>query len=356
VRDSTRRLTIVLAVVLGVVLCLRVAAPLVVESFLDRAGDRLQEGYELALEDVDLVLSRGVFRLEGVRVDQLGKSASRPVFEVASLEVSLRVAALLRGEVLLEADVLRPRWNLVAAPPASGDALAQTGVPFAERLEEVSTFRIDRLGVRDGEVRFHDPHREPRVDVELTGIQLDLRNFGNVVDTDERRFSKGLLQARSAGGGRLRVALDANPLAPAPDFAVAARLEGMDLREVNDFFGAYGSFDVERGKLSVYTELDARDGRFQGYVRPVIEKLDVVDADEPDESALSLAWEGLVGAVAELFQNQPKERQAAQIPLRGPVERPQAGLFAAVVSLLYNAFVEALPARLEGAEVRSRND
>jgi hypothetical protein len=121
----------------------------------------------------------------------------------------------------------------------------------------------------------------------------------------------------------------------------------MDLREINDFLEAYGRFDVEDGVLSVFSEIGGRHGRFEGYVRPVIEGLDVADLEETDETPWSLAWETLVGAVAELFQNQPTERQASHIPIRGVLASPDVGLWEAVVSVLRNAFVEALPPRLE---------
>jgi hypothetical protein len=186
------------------------------------------------------------------------------------------------------------------------------------------------------------------VDVELTDLRLDLRNFGNLADAEERRFAKGLLRGRAPGGGRLTLALDADPLAREPDFAVAAKLEHMDLREVNDFLEAYGRFDVEAGRLSVYSEIDGRHGRFQGYVRPLVEQLDVLDpGEEEDESPWSFAWEGLVEAVAEIFQNQPTERQASQVPIQGSLDRPDVGLWGALVSVLRNAFVEAIPPRLE---------
>jgi len=344
-----------LGIVLGLAIALRVALPFALEMALERAGDRLKSGYSVVLVDIDLALWRGVFRFDGVRVDQATEGRTRPVFEVDDLEVSLRWAGLLKGEILLEVEVLRPRWTMVAAPPASDRALEQTGIPFVERLHEVAPFRIDRLEVREGELHFLDPHRRPEVDVELTSIELDLRNFGNLVDTDARRPAKGLLRARSPGGGRIALALDADPLARAPDFAVAARLEQMDLREVNDFFGAYGRFDVEQGKLSVFSEIDARSGRFQGYVRPVIEELDVVDAEEPDESPWSLAWEAFVGAVAELLQNQPTERQATQIPVQGAFASPNLGLWTAVVTTLRNAFVEALPPQFERGGRLSRD-
>jgi hypothetical protein len=199
-----------------------------------------------------------------------------------------------------------------------------------------------------------DPHRDPKVDVELRDVRAVGSNWGNVGETPEGRYAKAWLAARLPGEAELVGSLAADPRASPPDFSLALRAERIDLRSLREFLEAYVGADAERGSLSVYAEIDAKDRRFHGYVKPIVRELDVLGEEEPDESWLSLAWEGFVGSVAELLQNQPEDQQASRIPIEGSLDQPRGDVLRAVGSALWNAFVQALPSRLENPERLAR--
>ena len=94
------------------------------------------------------------------------------------------------------------------------------------------------------------------------------------------------------------------------------------------------------GVFSMYSELAAAEGRFEGYVRPILEDPKFVSADET-EGPFRKAWEGLVNLAAKILENKQEDQVATQIPLRGELTDPDVDLVTTIVNLLRNAFVAA---------------
>jgi hypothetical protein len=340
-----------LGVALAAVLAIRALLPFALTWYVNRTLDGI-EGYAGHVDDVDVALWRGAYRVEGVRLDRVADEEPEPLLRAHAIDLSLEWRALLDGALVGEVVLERPVYSVIAAPPAADQALEQSGlgVDWAERLDALFPFRLNRFEVRDGRLRYVDPHRSPKVDVELHDLRALGSNWGNVGEAPEGRYAKAWLAGRLPGDAEVVGSLAADPRASPPDFAAALRAERIDLRSLHEFLEAYLGADAESGTLSVFAEVDARDGRFRGYLKPLVRELDVLGDEEPGEGWLELAWEGFVGAIAEVLQNQPEEQQGARIPIEGSLEQPRGGVLPAVGSALWNAFVQALPSRLENPE------
>ena len=111
---------------------------------------------------------------------------------------------------------------------------------------------------------------------------------------------------------------------------------------MNEFFQAYAKLDVNTGTFGLFTEVAAKEGYFTGYVKPLLEDIDVLGREDREDNILRKAWESIAGTVSEVFENQSKETFATKIPLEGKIENPQANIFFAIVQILENAFISAL--------------
>jgi len=105
---------------------------------------------------------------------------------------------------------------------------------------------------------------------------------------------------------------------------------------------AYGNFDVNKGTFGLYTEMAAKDGKFKGYVKPIIKDLDVVGIEDENDNVFQNLWEFVVGGVAEIFTNQEKDQVASKITMEGNFNNPQTNTLDAIWELLRNAFIQAL--------------
>jgi hypothetical protein len=137
------------------------------------------------------------------------------------------------------------------------------------------------------------------------------------------------------------------PLADHPTFDLDAELTGLKLTTLNDFLRAYAALDAEGGTLSLYMEAAAADGRFNGYAKPLLRDVDILDLKHDSRNPVQLAWEALAGAVAEIFQNQPRDQTATRIPFSGRVDSPSADIWSTVGGILRNAFIRALRPGIE---------
>jgi hypothetical protein len=346
---SRRRiaLLLVVALVLGLV-GLRLYLPIYVRDYvngvLERNGD-----YTGRVADVDLALWRGAGTIHDLRILKRNGEVPVPFVEVPRAAGSLQWEALLRhGELVLEAEVDAPALHLVAAPTPAQQQYGEGG-RWQETIDELTPIRVNRFTVRDGRAHYHDFHSEPRVDVSLRDIDLVAENLTNIRDPEDPLPAHARLEATPMDAGRLVVTADLDPLAPAPRFDVDVELTGMDLRPWNDFLRAYAGIDAESGTIALFAELEAREGRFDGYLKPLVEDLDVLDleAEADEQNPLESAWEALVGATAEVFQNQPTDRLATRVPVSGSVESPETEFWPTLVNVLRNAFVEAFAPRLD---------
>jgi hypothetical protein len=349
------------AVVFVFLLAFRIALPSIARNHVSKVLDGTK-GYSGRLGGLDVNLWRGAYELTDIELYREGGTFERPFISIERSDVSVRWLDLLRGQVVAEVVLHQPRIEFVSA---SSGPEAQTGeeASWSERIGKLVPFRIDRFAMRDAEVRFTHEGIDPPVDLFVTEAFLEILNLTNQPNPDAE---KGLMAEAEAAGrpfgtGEFEARLRFDVLAPQPRFELDAVLRGIEMVELNDFLQAYGNVDAEGGKFEMFAEFAASDGRVEGYVKTLIQDLKVVRASEIEGplDAVQTFWEGFVALGAELLENQPHNRLAVRVPLRGELGETRTNLLSIVGSLLRNAFVVALrPAiddsiELENLEVAS---
>jgi len=318
----------------------RVAAPYVIERVVN---DKLRDldGYTGHIDDVDLNLWRGAYEVEGIVIEKTGGKVPVPFLAIERLDLGVSWSALLDGSVVATVALFRPQVNFVKGPTK---ATSQSGADadWQKTLTELVPLRIDRFVVVDGEVHYRDFHAKPRVDVMIDHLNVKVSNLTNSKELSTTRVAQLTARANVMRSGKLAVDGDIDPFTKKPTFKLKTRLDDLQLRQLNPFLKAYVNIDVNKGRVSVYSDLVSRNGAFKGYVKPLIEDLDVLDWKREDERPIEKMWEALVGGVAEIFQNQNKDRLATKIPLEGQFNKPDVNAWQAILELLRNAFIEAL--------------
>ena len=62
--------------------------------------------------------------------------------------------------------------------------------------------------------------------------------------------------------------------------------------------------DAQQGAFSMYAELAAADGRFEGYIKPILEDPEIFDTKEATSGPFQKAWEAIVGFAAKILEHQ----------------------------------------------------
>ena len=174
-------------------------------------------------------------------------------------------------------------------------------------------------------------------------------NLGNVKDEAVKLPSTLKATGTSLGGGLLDIDAKLNVLKKIPDIDLDLQFENVDVVALNDFIRAYAKVDAEKGIFSLYSELAIDNGEITGYVKPIIEDLQIIDWSKEEESFIKKAWETIVGGIVEIFKNQPEDQLATKVPLAGNVNNLEAGVWPTVWNIFKNAFIEALSKQVEGS-------
>lgn len=354
-----RRLRNVLLALLALLAAARVALPGLIRARVNEKLDSLPGGYRGQVGDVSLALHRGTVSLEEIELQDAKRDL---VVSVKELRLRVRLKELLKKRVVAGADLEKPviriavrramrRAKAVAAREKEerrkqaerGEAAPEEPPkPLPDMLAEATAFRVERVEVRDGELVVIESGLEARI----SDVQVMMEGLTNEKEGRNARLEAA---ARIMEKGKASLTVRADPLAKNPSFDLTAKVEDVDLPSINPLLRWQMGVDVERGTFEALSELDAKDGAFEGYVKPFVDDLKMLKAEELKNPAKAVK-EAVIGAVAAVLKNEKSRAVATRVPVKGKLEDPQVGVWSAVVSVLRNAFVEALRPSFDGAK------
>ena len=347
-RTGARRALWTLAVVAVVAIAARLAAPLVVERYVNRQLADMGE-YRGTVADIELSLLRGGYVLHDLTIVKVDAAPETPPFAtIPRTELALQWRALFRGGAVGEVIMRSPQLNLVQSE-ANQEKQLGTGVNWPQVVRDLFPFRLNLVEAHDGVVTFRAPGISTNDSLTMRAFDMQLRNLTNVQDVEEPAFAELDVRGQVMGNAPIALTGRIDPNEMTPTFDVDFSIEGARLVDVNPWLREFLKVDAETGVFSMYSELAAAEGRFEGYVRPILENPKFLDADEDEGGPFRKAWEGLVNVAAKILENRQEEQVATQVPLRGEIENPDVDILTAMVNLARNAFVAAFSHSLEGS-------
>jgi hypothetical protein len=338
---------IVIFTVLALLVIGRLVMPYAVKRYVNHKLQQLP-GYGGTIGDVDIHLYRGAYAINDVDIVKKTNNVPFPFVKAERVDFSIEWRELRNRALVGEVAMDQAQLNFVKGERPNED---QTRIDksWLEVVKDLFPFKINSFEIRNSQVRYADLGSTPRVDISVTNLFIVCSNITNSRNLTNELPTPFLVRGVTVGGGKLNLSGAANPFTKSPRFDVNAQLEDVDLTALNDFLEAYAKVDVKRGTMQFYTEMAAADGRFKGYVKPLLTDLDIVDVTDDAKRPLKLFWETLVAGVTKLFKNQPSDRFAGRIPIEGSIEDPKAGIVPTLASVLRNAFIQALSPRVEGS-------
>jgi hypothetical protein len=342
-----------LVFVLGLIVA-RLALPTLLRNAVNRRLDAIP-AYAGRVEEVGVSLWRGAYTMRGVRIEKRAGDTIHPFVSVDSLDFSLAWRELFRGRLVSEITARRPRLNFVQSPTPGASQL-----DFDRRWQDVINdlfpLEITHLEITEGELHFVAPGRTPPVDIFLRDLSVRVRGLRNRPDLGQDAYPATLLvDGRTPGNGTMSLAGELEPLAEKPRFHLRLKIDRLSLPSINQFLLAYANVDVSAGEFTGYLEMVARDGRYQGYVKPFFENLDFRSAGDAQKSVFGRLWEVVVSGVTKFLKNDETEQVALRVPFSGEFGTTSVGLWESVRTLVRNAFIEALSEGLDG-HPRPRGD
>lgn len=337
------RLVVIALIIASGLLALRLALPGLV---LDYVNQRLAmlEGYEGRIDDVDLLLLAGRYSITGIKLERTTGDIPVPFIRAERVVLQMRWRALLHGRLEGTIRLDGPELNIVDGP-TEGARQTGTETSWNELVDSLFPFVLNELTIRDGSFHFRNFSSTPEVDLQWSGIQLTVTNLRNRAISQNQRSAHFNGTALLEGQVPLSFYGSYEWLSTQPDFDFHLQMEAMPVSMLDDLLRAYLNVDAT-GELTLTMEVTARNGVLNGYVQPLLKDLNILDwqkdVAEHQDSPLKVAWQGLLDFVTTLFENQPASQFGSRIPIHGPLQDMQVGSFSAAISMLYNAFIEAL--------------
>lgn len=343
---TTAKLLIVVVIVLVLGGVVRAMLPWVVARYVNEQLEDMGD-YRGHVADVDLSVVRGAYVLRDLTIIKESGTAEEPFLMLPQTDLSVEWKALFRGELVGEIHMLRPVMNLVQGESTEETQLG-AGVSWPEQVRKLFPFHFDRIDVTGGTLTFRAPGIEAEESLTLRDLHIALTNLTNVDNLDEPAFASFDVNGLFAEDTPLAVIGHVDPNASQPTFDLDMSLEDARLVDVNPWLEEFLNVDAESGVFSMYAELAAAEGRFEGYIKPILENADIFSLDEPSDGPLQKAWEALVGLVAAVLTNPEEDQVATRLPFSGDLDDPEADVLTAMVNLLRNAFVAAFNHAVEG--------
>jgi hypothetical protein len=332
---------IILCSVVALLVVIRLILPYVVLHYANKTLAEMK-GYYGHVQDIDLAIIRGAYKLDSIYINKLDSVSNKqtPFFGAKEVDLSVEWKALFHGSIVGELVFEEPtlRFTKEKAEPAE---VKKDSAQFDNVLDDFMPLRVNRVEINHGRIQYIDEFSSPKVDISLTEANLVAHNLRNSYD------SAALLPARVTATahiyeGDMTFNMKLNPLAKDPTFDMNAEVKNTNLVLLNDFFQAYAKVDVNKGTFGLYTEIAAKEGKFTGYVKPLLKDLDVLGKEDRGDNVFRKLWEGLAGTIGEVFENQPRDQVATKIPFKGNLKNPDTNVWYAVGKVLQNAFVSAI--------------
>ena len=340
----------ILLIILGSVLLFlivgRLLLPGILLRFVNRELTKIP-GYTGHVEDIDVALIRGAYKIKQLKLDKTGGKIPVPFFAADLADLSIEWRALFHGRVVGEIVVEHPTLNFVSGPT---ETTSQTKIDehWTDVVHDLMPLKLNRFEINDGEIHYRDFHSSPRVDIFAKQVHIVAENLSNVNRNKETLPSTAEATAM-VYGGHAKLTMKLNALNKVATFDAKAELVSLDITKLNNFLDAYAKLDVKKGTISIYTEAAAKDGRITGYTKPIIKDLQVVNWEKDKDKPLKLAWEAVVGAVAWIFKNHSKDQLATKAEFEGNLKNPDVNVWSILQEILYNAFIQALYPALENS-------
>lgn len=324
-------------------LVFRIALPWIILKYANHTLSTMS-GYYGHVNDVDVALLRGAYTLDSFYLNKVDdRTQNQTAFMSAQMvDLSLEWGALLKGKLVGELVFDRPNLRFTEDKVELDDVSKDTS-DFIKLLEDFMPVKVNRCEIRNGNLEYIDQTRSPALHLSISHLYGEALNLRNAYSSDEI-LPATIDVTGKVNKGDLKFAMKLNPLAVRPAFDLNTEMVQTDLVYFNNFFKAYGGFDVNAGQMNIFAEAAAKDGKFIGYVKPIIRDLDVVSwkGQDKNDSFLRKIWESVVGGTGKLLHNRRKDQIATKINFEGDIDNPKANYLQSVVFILQNAFVKAL--------------
>ncbi|HSZ33913.1 MAG TPA: DUF748 domain-containing protein [Puia sp.] len=346
VTKKRKRLAIILGSILVLLIAIRIALPYILLKLVNKELQNIP-GYTGHVDDIDVALIRGAYKIKSIKLEKTGGKIPVPFFSAPLIDLSLQWASLFHGRIVGQIEVDQPILNFVKGPT---EETSQTKIDssWTDVVKKLMPLKLNKFEIVEGQIHYRDFHSKPTFDIYTKQVHILAENLSNA-EKNKELLPSTITASADVYGGKATASMKMDALAKTPTFDGKVKLEGMNLVNLNNFIDAFAKFDIKAGEISIYTEAAAKNGKITGYTKPIIKNLKVLNWEKDKEKPLKIAYEAVVEAVAWIFKNHNKEQLATKVEFEGNIKNPNIDIWYLIGQVLKNAFIQALYPSLENS-------
>ncbi|HSZ71728.1 MAG TPA: DUF748 domain-containing protein [Cytophagaceae bacterium] len=343
IRRHWGKVTLLLVILLFI--SARLMLPFFVIKYVNKVLSELK-GYTGKIKDVDIALIRGAYVIKEIQLDKTGGKVPVPFAKCKTMDLAIEWKALLHLEVKAKVKLEKLVLNFVAGPTKE---TSQSGkeADWTKALDKLLPIDVNRFEVRNGTVTYRDFNTTPKVNIYLDDLELIAINLSNIVDKQKVFPSSLYISSGSIGGGKLLITGGLNVMKKIPDADLNVKFTEVDLKAFNDLTMAYAKFDFERGKLALFSQMSMLNGKIDGYVKPLMTDIKVLNWSKEKEPVTNKIWQGIIGLMIDVVKNHPKDQFATKLEVHGSIHKKEIDVWQAVLNVLRNGFIKAFEKKFD---------
>jgi hypothetical protein len=297
------------------------------------------------VEDLDLGIIRGAYKLNGLELRLKDKTPERFV-KVDVIDVSVAWREIFKGRLVT--DIVVDNLNVVLTNnvlEAFKKSKKQADKDSKEAASKIFPVRVERLEIKNSSLQFADLLSIPDANRwKLTDIQA---RASNLTPTQRSPLTLATIQGKLFDQAVIRIVgnlvLNASP----PAWDVDLELKNFNLPNANGFLSKKVPLTITSGTLDLYSEAISEKGRIEGYAKPFVHKADIV-ADKEKFKGFKHATIEISSATANLLFRSAKERTVAtKIKFSYDDSGFKVNTLDALADAIKNGFQEKIPEGLD---------
>jgi hypothetical protein len=288
--------------------------------------------------------ARGEIHLDSVPLERLDPIAKniQLITTGGILSVNGSVEYTTEAQVAHLSDVLIEGLRLDYLTSKATKALelkhAREAVKLAERVRNAPKLllQVDTLKLTNSRIGFVNETATPHYHLFMADMNLELKNLSNHADQTRSEFhARGTFM----GSGVTVVSGSARSSDGPADFDVRLKLDNARLTNLNGFLMAHAGMDVAAGLFSVYSEITVKEGKIDGYIKPLIRNLKIYDKQKDKDKSFGKRMEmHFLQFLADVFKNRSTQEVGTVVRISGSTRDPEAGEWGAIGKLIWNGF------------------
>lgn len=297
------------------------------------------EGYECTIKDLDLALYRGAVTMDSFAIHVTDNNVTTPFLTISSTDGSIQWSELFKGRIVSE--LYLDGFFIHLADDKEDSKKQMGGTDWTEPIRDLINIDINKFEISNGHINFVNKSSKPEINLNIKELNLSATNLSNTDGLDGKLPSDFKMDAFLFESGNLNIEGKINVLQEIPDGDLDLKIEDVNLTELNEVAKEYGNFDFEKGAFASSGEMVLYEGKISGYIKPFFTDVKVLDLQENSTGVLNKVWEGIVGLVLEVTENQKKDQTATKIPLSGSVDNVEVNTLETILNVFKNAFIES---------------